>query len=229
MSLTLYYHPLSSFCQKVLIALYENDTPFTPHQIDLRDPASRAELVAAWPLGKFPVLHDEEKKRTVPESSIIIEYLARYYPGKTALLPNDPDMAREIRLRDRFFDLHIQPHSTKMVVDTFRPKGAHDVIGLQEAKGHLAIAYDMLENRMVSKDWAMGPMFTMADCAAAPALLYANAVEPFGPSRPKTMAYLERLMQRPSFARVLKESAPYINMFPMANAYHAAYDHIIAR
>ena len=107
MSLTLYFHPLSSFCHKVLIALYENDTPFTPNIVDLMDEAQRAALVKLRPTGKFPVLRDEARDRTIPESSIIIEYLAQHYPGRTALIPADADLALQTRLQDRFFDLDV--------------------------------------------------------------------------------------------------------------------------
>jgi glutathione S-transferase len=107
MSLELYFHPLSSFCQKVLIALYENDTPFAPHIVDLFDPAASANLKAMWPIGKFPVLRDRAKDRIVPETSIIIEYLGQHYPGRTQFVPTDADLARETRLRDRFYDLHV--------------------------------------------------------------------------------------------------------------------------
>ena len=105
MSLKLHFHPLASYCHKVLIALYENDTPFTPNKVDLSDEGERAALLQMWPIGKFPVLRDEARDRVVPESSIIIEYLAQHYPGKSTLVPKDPDEARQMRLRDRFFDL----------------------------------------------------------------------------------------------------------------------------
>ena len=213
-SLTLYYHPLASFCWKALIALYENDTPFEPVLVDLMDPASAAAFKAIWPIGKFPVLRDEAKDRTIPESSIIIEYLAQHYPGRSELVPADPDLARQTRLRDRFYDLYVHEPMQKIVVDKLRPAGKNDPFGVEQAKAQLATAYGMIEQEMAARTWAMGDAFGMADCAASPALFYANKVAPFGADRPNVARYLDRLMARPSFARVLKEAEPYFKMFP---------------
>ncbi|MFA5940912.1 MAG: glutathione S-transferase family protein [Sinimarinibacterium sp.] len=214
MSLRLYYHPLSSFCQKALIALYENGTPFEREFIDLFDAQSRAKLVALWPLAKFPVLRDESRDWTVPESSIIIEYLDQHYPGPARLIPADADLARQTRSRDRFYDLHVNVPMGKIVTDRLRPEGCNDSYGVEQAKAALQTAYDMVEQDMVSKTWAMGDSFSMADCAAAPALFYANLVIPFGPAHPRTAAYLGRLMERPSYARVFKEAQPYLANVP---------------
>jgi len=214
MSLTLYYHPLSSFCWKVLIPLYENGTPFAQRLIDLSNEASRAELLKLWPIGKFPVLRDEARDRTVPESSTIIEYLAQHYPGKVALVPADADLARQTRLRDRFVDLYVHHPVQKIVGDRLRPAGSKDAHGVEEARRLLQTSLGMLEQDLVGKAWIMGETFGMADCAAAPALYYANRVHPFAETHPNTMAYLRRLMERPAFARVLKEAEPYLGMFP---------------
>lgn len=214
MSLKLYLHPLSSYCWKTLLAFYENDTPFEPLIVDLGNEAERAALARLWPFAKFPVLRDEARDRTVPESSIIIEYLAQHYPGATPLLPADADQARETRLRDRFYDLHVHQHMQKIVGDRLRPEGRHDPAGVEQARAQLRIAYDMIEQDMANRSWAMGEAFSMADCAAAPALYYANKVQPLGETHPNTAAYLDRLMQRPSFARVLREAQPYFAMFP---------------
>ena len=214
MSLTLYYHPLSSFCWKVLIPLYENGTPFTPRLIDLSNEASRAELLKLWPIGKFPVLRDEARDRTVPESSTIIEYLAQHYPGKVVLVPADADLARQTRLRDRFVDLYVHHPVQKIVGDRLRPAGSKDAHGVDEARRLLQTSLGMLEQDLAGKAWIMGEAFGMADCAAAPALYYANRVQPFAETHKNTMAYLHRLMERPSFARVLKEAEPYFGMFP---------------
>lgn len=214
MSLVLHFHPLSSFCQKVLIALYENETPFEPHLVDLGNEAARAALVKLWPIGKFPVLRDEAQDRTIPESSIIIEYLAQHYPGKTQLVLADPDLARQTRLRDRFYDLYVSQPMQKIVGEKLRPTGKGDPFGVEQAKGTLATAYAMIEEDMATKTWAMGESFTMADCAAAPALFYANLVMPFGDAHKNVTAYWARLMERPSFARVVREAQPYMAMFP---------------
>jgi glutathione S-transferase len=214
MSLELYFHPLSSFCQKTLIALYENDTPFERHIVDLADEISSAEFKKIWPIGKFPVLRDRTKDRTVPESSIIIEYLAQHYPGKTQLVPADLDLARQMRLRDRFFDLYVNVPMQKIVTDRLRPEGKHDPHGVEEAKRLLQTAIGMIDHDMATKTWAMGDALSMADCAAAPALFYANKVMPLGDTHKNTARYLGRLMQLPSFARVIKEAQPYFALFP---------------
>jgi glutathione S-transferase len=214
MSLTLYFHPLSSFCQKVLIALYENDTPFEPHIVNLMDEASSAAFKKIWPIGKFPVLRDDAKARTIPESSIIIEYLAQHYPGKTQLIPADPELARETRARDRFYDLHIHMQMQKVVGDRLRPPGEKDPHGVAQAKAMMQTALGMMDEEMATRTWAMGDAFSMADCAAAPALYYANLVTPFGKTHKNMAAYFDRLMARPSFARAVKEAEPYRAMFP---------------
>ena len=214
MSLQLYFHPLSSFCQKVLVAFYENDTPYEPHIVDLANEASRADFLKIWPIGKFPVLRDSAKDRTIPESSIIIEYLAQHYPGKTQLVPADADLARQTRLRDRFYDLYVQEPMQKVVGDRLRPAANKDPYGVEQAKTRLQTAYGMIDQEMATKTWAMGEAFSMADCAAAPALFYANMVMPFGDTHKNVAGYLRRLMERPSFARAVEEAQPYLALFP---------------
>ena len=213
MSLTLHYHPLSSYCWKALIALYENGTPFTPVLVNLQDEKERADFQALWPIGKFPVLHDAARDRMVPESSIIVEYLAQHRPGPVDLVSKDADMARQIRLRDRFFDLYIHLNMQKITGDVLRPDGAKDPFGVAQAKAQMRTAYAMIESE--TGEWAMGEAFTMADCAAAPALYYGNRVVPLAGDFPRALAYLERLKARPSFARVLKEAEPYFHLFPV--------------
>lgn len=213
MSLKLYMHPLSSFCQKALVALYENDTPFEAHVVDLGDEASRNAFRKIWPIGKFPVLRDEARDRTVPESSIIIEYLAQHYPGKVQLVPADADLARQMRLRDRFYDNYVNQPMQKVVTDKLRPAGHRDAFGVEQAKALLHTAYAMIEADMATKTWAMGDAFSMADCAAAPALFYANLILPFADHKNIT-AYHERLLGRPSFARVIEEAQPYFALMP---------------
>jgi glutathione S-transferase len=212
MSLTLYFHPLSSFCQKVLIALYETGTPFEPRTVDLF--TELVEYKKIWPIAKIPVLRDDARDRTIPETSIIIEYLAQYYPGQTQLLPADRDQCRQMRLRDRFFDLYVNAPMGKIVTDRLRPEGKHDHYGVEEARALLQTALGMVEEDMAGKRWVMGEQFTMADCAAAPALFYADKVMPFGATHRKAAAYLERLLERPSFARAIKEAQPYLAMMP---------------
>ena len=180
MSLKLYFHPLSSFCQKVLVALYENDTPFERQIVDLANEDSSAEFKKIWPIGRFPVLRDEARDRTVPESSIIIEYLDQHYPGRTPLVPLDADLARQTRMRDRFFDLYVNVPMQKVVTDRLRPRGANDQYGVGQATALLQTALGMIDKDMATRTWAMGDAFSMADCAAAPALYYANLVGPLG-------------------------------------------------
>jgi glutathione S-transferase len=212
MSLTLYFHPLSSFCQKVLMALYENDTPFEPHIVDLGDEASRAAFLKVWPIGKFPVLRDDARNRTIPESTIIIEYLAEHYPGRTELVPADADLALQARMRDRFYDLNVNAPMQKIVTDRLRPAGKTDPHGVEQARALLQTSLGMVEQDMAGKTWAGGETFSMADCAAA--LFYADKVMPLGESQKHTAEYLQRLMQRPSMARVLEDAQPYFKMFP---------------
>lgn len=210
----LYLHPLSSYCWKVLLALYENGTPFESVTIDLRNPAERAELARLWAFAKFPVLRDEARDQTIPESTIIIEYLAQHYPGRAELIPADRDAARVVRFHDRFFDLYVHTPMQAIVADRLRPEGSKDPYGVEQARATLGTAYDWIEREMKTRRFAAGDTFTMADCAAAPALYYANRVHPFGPSHPNTAAYLQRLLDRPSFQRVMKEAEPYFAMFP---------------
>jgi glutathione S-transferase len=214
MTLKLYFHPLSSFCQKVLIALYENATQFEPIVLDLGNPEHDAKLRKLWPPRKFPVLRDEARDRTVPESSIIIEYLELHYPGKTKLIPADAELARQMRFRDRFYDLYVAVPMQKVVTDRLRPAGKSDPHGVEEAKAMLRTSLDLVEREMRDKTWAMGDAFTMADCAAAPALFYASKVLPVAETHKNAHRYLERLMQRPSYARALGEAEPYFKMFP---------------
>lgn len=223
MSLTLYYHPLASFCHKVLIALYENGRDFHAEIVDLADPASSTEMLSFWPVGKIPVLRDAVRQRTVAETSIIIEYLAQHYAGPVALLPADAEAALEVRLWDRFFDLYVQVPMQKVVVDRLRPAGHDDAFGVHEARENLHKAYALAERQLQGRDWAAGEAFSLADCAAAPALFYAGIVEPFGPEFPSLSAYFERLLARPSVARTLREARPYFAMFPLRDAIPARF------
>ena len=214
MSLTLHYHPLASYCWKVLIALYENDVSFTPNLVDLGNPAERAALVKLWGVGKFPVLRDSARNETVPESSIIVEYLDRNYGGRTRFIPDDPARALQTRLRDRFYDLYVHLPMQKIMLDRLRPADKKDPQGVEEARAQLLISYAMIEQQMVNGTWAMGEDFSLADCAAAPSLFYGSMVVPFEETQKNLAAYFERLKARPAFARVLKEAEPYFQMVP---------------
>ncbi len=212
MPLTLHYHPLSTYCMKVLAGLYELDLPFAKNVVDLSNPAQRDALRKLWPLVKFPVL--EDGSLALPETTVILEHLdARYAPGR--LLPASPDQARECRLRDRFFDLYVNTPMGKIVTDRIRPAGQGDPYGVEEARAQLATAYAIAEEWLRDgRPWAVGESFTLADCAAAPALFFAQKVSPIPDAHRRLGAYFSRLLERPSFARVLEEAAPYLAMFP---------------
>jgi glutathione S-transferase len=213
MALTLHFHPLSSFCHKALIALYENDTPFQKNIVNLMDPGEAAAFKALWPCGQFPVLQDGA--RTIPESSVIIEHLDLHHPGKTRFIPADPKRALEVRLKDRFYDLQLHLHMQKVVGDRLRPDGKKDPHGVEDARRRLTIALDVIDAEMAGKTWAVGDDFTMADCAAAPPLFYINKVFPLADTHRNAAAYLRRLLERPSYAQAIAEATPYFSMFPI--------------
>lgn len=215
--LTVYMHPLSSYCWKALIALHESQFAFRAEMIAGR-PAENEKLRRLWPIAKMPVLHDAARNETVPEASIIIEYLQQHYPGPVRLIPQDPDSQLQARLWDRFFDLYVHTPLQKLVNDRLRAPGQQDATGVAEARATLASAYDLLEERMRSRDWAAGDSFTLADCAALPALFYSAAAQPFTPSHPHLARYFERLLTRPSVQRVIDDARPYLHFFPMHEA-----------
>ncbi len=214
MALHLYYHPLSSYCWKALIALYENDTAFEGRMLE--DPAIAAEWMALWPIGQFPVLRDEARGATIAETSIIVEYLGTYYPGPFVPIPADPAAALEVRTMDRLFDNYVMTPMQAIVADRNRPEDAQDAYGVDKARAMLAKAYDLLEARLAGRTWAAGAALTLADCAAAPSLFYADKLAPFRETHALLGAYLARLEARPSFARVLEEKRPYWHYFPYA-------------
>jgi glutathione S-transferase len=214
MALTLYLHPLSSYCHKVLIALYENAVAFTPEVVNLGDPQSRDKFKQVWPLAKFPVLSDDSRQQTIPESTSIIEYLERHCPGPVRLIPQEEEAAAEVRAKDRFYDLHVHYHMQRIVADKLRPEDGHDPIGVSESKGRLQTALQMAEVDLATLRWACGDAFSMADCAAAPALFFIDKMMPLKNQYPHLDAYLNRLKQRPSYARVLMEAEPFLKFFP---------------
>jgi len=216
MSLVYHGHPLSSYCWKVLIALYENDTPFEQRLLaNLGDPEERAAFAKLWPIAKMPVLEDRARGEVVAETSIIIDYLDLHYPGPVRFIPEDRERARKVRFRDRVYDLYVQGPMQRVVGDRLRPEGHKDPFGVDEARKLLATALAMIERELGDgSNWAAGDEFTLADCAAMPALYYADKVAPFGTAYPNAAALLERLKARPSVARVLEEAGPYLHYFP---------------
>jgi glutathione S-transferase len=215
MTLILHYHPFSSYCQKVLVALYERDVPFERNVVDLGDPEQKAALERLWPMAKFPVLEDEGRGETVPESSLIVGYLDRVHPGPPPLIPAGPDAALRVHLWDRFFDHYVETPMQKAVADNFRPEGARDPHGVEEAKGLLRRSWELLEEELAKGgEWVAGETFSLADCGAGPALFYANIIQPFA-GRGRVEAYYRRLLARPSFARAVEEARPYRHFFPL--------------
>jgi glutathione S-transferase len=214
MSLVLYYHPLASFCWKPLIALYENQTSFTPKLVDLGDENSRNAFFKLWPIGEFPVLEDSRKNKLIPQSASIIEYLNLHYAGSSKMIPADLELAFETRHWDGFYDAYLHAPMQAIVGACIRPDDKRDPMGADEFHQTIRTSYDILEKRMIGRTWAVGDTFTTADCSAAPALFYADKVEPLGNKYPSLSSYLSRLKLRPSFARVLEEAKPYFHMFP---------------
>lgn len=214
MPLTLYYHPLSSYCHKVLVALYEQAIEFEKNIIDLTSEADRSVLQALWPPCKFPVIRDHARQRNLAESSVIIEYLDHFHAGQHPLIPADWDTALEVRLWDRFFDLHVQTPMQQIVADRLR--GTHG--DLTRERAALMTAYGMLERQLAGRTWVASPDFSLADCAACPALFYASTLLPFPEDCRHLQAYFERLTQRPSFQRVIDEARPYFSLYPFAEA-----------
>lgn len=212
MSPVLYAHPFSSYCQKVLIALYENGTDFTYRMLGPEDPAAAAELETLWPLKRFPVLVDDG--RSYIESSIIIEHLALSRPGPVRLIPDDREVALEVRRMDRVFDNYVMTPVQRIVADFMRAPENRDPTGVTEAEAMLETAYRWLDGVMAGRDWAGGAGFSLADCAAAPSLFYADWVHPIDDALENLRAYRARLLARPSFARAVDEARPYRPLFP---------------
>ena len=212
-SLKLYAHPFASYCQKALIAFYENDIPFEYVMLSPENPAAFAELEALWPFKLFPVLVDGEK--TVAEASIIIEYLQIHYPGPMRLIPDDPRVALEARFMDRVFDNQISMYQGRIVFDSLRPAEHRDPYGVIDARKKLETAYRWLDKTMAEREWAAGDAFTLADCAAAPSLFYADWTHEIASEFKNLRAYRQRLLKRPSFARIVDEARPYRKLFPL--------------
>jgi glutathione S-transferase len=211
MALTLYAHPFSSYSQKALIALYENNTPFTMRL--LNDAEGFAELAALWPHKKFPVLVDGDAP--VIEASIIIEHLVEHHPGPVRLIPTDSKLALSTRFLDRFFDNYVMTPMSKVVADCLRAPCSRDPAGVADARAQLEISYGWLDSVMREQRWATGEHFSLADCAAAPSLFYADWVHEIDPRFASVRAYRARLLARPSIARAVDEARPYRAFFPL--------------
>ena len=213
MTLKLYAHPFSSYCQKVLVALYENNTPFEWRLLEHENPQLLGEFAALWPMKRFPVLVDGG--RSIPEASIIIEYLGLHYPGPVTLLPQDPRAALEVRAMDRFFDNYISTPQQRVVGDALRAEAERDARGVSDARAMLDTAYAWLDQVMAEREWAAGDHFSLADCGAAPFLFYADWTHRIDTAFTHVLAYRRRLLARPSFARAVDEARVYRPLFPL--------------
>ena len=211
MTVELFAHPFSSYCQKALIAFYENDVAFTYRMLE--DEGVGEELAALWPMKRFPILR--ENGRMVFEASIIIEYLQAHHPGPVRLMPEDADLALETRMLDRFFDNYVMTPQGKFVADALRPAGSSDPCGVEQAREMLEISYAWLDERMAGRTWAVGETFTLADCAAAPSLFYADWTHRIPERYANVLSYRTRLLRRPSFARAVDEARRFRHYFPL--------------
>jgi glutathione S-transferase len=209
----LYSHPFSSYSQKVLIALYENQTPFTLKMLNEAHPENGAELARRWPLERFPILVDEG--RTVLEASIIIEYLDIHYPGPKRMVLADPDAALEARTMDRFFDNFVMGPMQQVVLNSLRPEADRDPYGVAQSKVMLDKAYRWLDGVMAGRTWGAGETFGLADCSAAPSLFFADWVHPIDPAFTNARAYRARLLAHPSIAHAVDQARPYRGFFPL--------------
>jgi glutathione S-transferase len=210
-SLQLFGHPFSSYTWKVLIPLYADGTEFQFRQVPENE-ENYAELKRIWPFGKFPVLVDNG--RLIAETTCIIEHLQARHPGPNVWIP-EGELGRRVRFLDRFFDLYVQGNMQPAVNHALRPEGQGDAYGAELGRKNLRIAYDWLEANLPESEWAAGDEFTLADCAAAPALFYADWVEEIGDNRPRVNAYRARLLAHPVVARVVDEARPYRKYFPL--------------
>lgn len=208
--LILYSHPFSSYCQKAIVAFYEKKLPFT--QRLLEDEGATEELRALWPFGQFPVLKDGARR--FAEASIIIERLDQISPD-TPMIPADPDLALEVRFMDRVFDNHVQTNQQRIIYNALRAEEDRDPVGDAQARAKLDMAYGWLDGVMSGRTWAAGEVFSLADCGAAPGLLYAHWTHPIPKNLTSLWAYRDRLLARPSYARTLKEARPYRDYFPL--------------
>ncbi|MCJ9430635.1 glutathione S-transferase family protein [Kordiimonas marina] len=222
MALVLHYHPLSSFCHKVLIALYEKEIDFDLHHLDLAAPGVRERFNALWPVGKMPVLEDSGRGQVMGEASIIIEYLDLHYPGARQMLPADADAALEVRLWGQIMDNYVQHQMQKCVTDGMRPEGKGDPFGVTEAAACIKNCFRLINDRMKDRAWLAGEDFSLADCAAEPALFYGRLVVPME-DFPHLSAYFERLIARPTVARVLEEARPWFHLLPVADRLEARF------
>jgi len=208
--LELFGHPFSSCTQKVLIALWADGTDFNYRMIE--SPENMAELKRHSPFGMFPLIIDDG--RAIFETTPIIEHLQAHHPGPTRWIP-DGEQGRKVRFLDRFFDLYVMSNMQKAGNDILRPEGSRDPYGVEKARTDLKLAYDWLEANLGDGSWAVAEDFSLADCAAAPSLFYADWLEEIGAGRPRLSSYRARLLAHPAVSRAVDEGRPYRHYFPM--------------
>jgi glutathione S-transferase len=213
MTLQLFGHPFSSYTQKALIAFYENDTPFEFRMLSSDEPENGAEFARLWPIQRFPILVDGD--RTILEATTIIEYLEAHHPGRTVLIPRDPAEAVEVRMMDRVFDNYVMTPQGGIVFNAIRQEKDRDPYGVEQNRKMLETAYAWLDQRMTGRSWAVGDSFTLADCAAAPSLFYADWTHRIDPKFGALLAYRQRLLAHPSVVRAVDGGRPYRHFFPL--------------
>lgn len=212
MTLELFGHPFSSYCWKVQIALDADGTAYTYRNVDPAHPGVMDELRRLWPFGKFPILVDDGD--VIAETACIIEHLQAHHPSENVWIP-EGELGRRVRFLDRFFDLYVQGNMQPSVNHALRPEGHGDAYGAEQGLKNLRIAYDWLEANLPESQWAAGDSFTLADCAAAPALFYADWIDEIGDERPRLKAYRARLLAHPAVSRAVEEARPYRSYFPL--------------
>jgi glutathione S-transferase len=213
MALQLYFHPFSAYCQKVLISLYDNGTPFERNVLEGPGSPADQRLAELWPIKRWPVLLDGD--RAVPEATCIVEYLDLYHPGPVRMIPEDPKAALETRFMDRFFDNYIGGPILQIVFNELRPQEARDPHGVKQSRELMDTAYAWLDKTMANREWAAGSRYTLADCSAAPFLFYADWTHRIPQRYANVHAYRRRLLAYPSFARIVDEARPYRDLFPL--------------
>jgi glutathione S-transferase len=201
----LYYSPVSTYSQKALIALYEKGIDFEREIVDLGSPQGRAAFEAVYPIGKVPFLKASDDW-SVPESTIIIEFLDDRFPDTSRLIPAEREAARQVRFMDRMGDLYVNDPVVELLFQKigFRPA---DEKRASRARKHIDASYGWLDQRLAAQEWVSPTGFSMADCALIPPLFYAQLAAPFD-DRPGLRRYWERACKRPSYARVMAEFVP---------------------
>lgn len=204
----LYSFPLSTYSQKVLIALGEKGVTCEIEDVMLFDDEQRARYREVYPLGKIPLLVLDDG-HMIPESSIIVEYLDTHFDSGTRLIPVDAEASRKVRFQDRMLDLYLNDPVATLVFQSWKPESERDAELVERASFRIGVMYRFMNQEMAHRTWSAGDDFTLADCAAAPPLFYAREVAPFD-EYPNVVAYWERLEARASYAAVVEAARPHL-------------------